>query len=126
LAEWQQTVNNLCQEEQRQDPLFQQPHKQANFPHQPQPQMTVPLTHKVQEQPSLTYGAIDMKSLLADNLQLASQPSQYRAVTPLKYHGDTDPRKFLMCYEVALASSGGDDATLAKSLIISLEGATAN
>jgi hypothetical protein len=31
-----------------------------------------------------------------------------------------------MCYETAIASSGGDDDTLAKSLIISLEGATAN
>jgi hypothetical protein len=31
-----------------------------------------------------------------------------------------------MCYEVAIASSRGDDATLAKSLIISLEGAAAN
>jgi hypothetical protein len=31
-----------------------------------------------------------------------------------------------MCYEAALASFGGDDTTLAKSLIISLEGAAAN
>jgi hypothetical protein len=32
-----------------------------------------------------------------------------------------DPRKFLMCYEAAIASIGGDEAALAKSLIISLE-----
>jgi hypothetical protein len=31
-----------------------------------------------------------------------------------------------MCYEVAIASAGGDEATLAKSLIISLEDAAAN
>jgi hypothetical protein len=31
-----------------------------------------------------------------------------------------------MCYEAAIASSGRDDATLTKSLIISLEGTTAN
>jgi hypothetical protein len=31
-----------------------------------------------------------------------------------------------MCYEAAIASVGGDEATLAKSLIISLEDATAN
>jgi hypothetical protein len=31
-----------------------------------------------------------------------------------------------MSYEVAIASSGGDDATLAKSFIISLENALAN
>jgi hypothetical protein len=31
-----------------------------------------------------------------------------------------------MSYEAAIASAGGDEATLAKSLIISLEDATAN
>jgi hypothetical protein len=47
-------------------------------------------------------------------------------VTPPKYHGNTDPCKFLMCYEADIASGGGDEATLAKSLIISLEDAVAN
>jgi hypothetical protein len=31
-----------------------------------------------------------------------------------------------MCYEAGIASAGGDEATLAKSLIISLEDAVAN
>jgi hypothetical protein len=31
-----------------------------------------------------------------------------------------------MCYEVMIASSGGNDTTLAKSFIISLKGATGN
>jgi hypothetical protein len=31
-----------------------------------------------------------------------------------------------MCYEATIASAGGDDATLKKSLIITLEGATTN
>jgi hypothetical protein len=31
-----------------------------------------------------------------------------------------------MCYEAAIASAGGDEATLAKSLIISLEDVVAN
>jgi hypothetical protein len=31
-----------------------------------------------------------------------------------------------MCYEAAIASAGGDKATLTKSIIISLEDATAN
>jgi hypothetical protein len=66
------------------------------------------------------------KAQLAEHLQLAPWPLNYRAVTPPKYHGNTDPRKFLMCYEAAIASAGGDEATLAKSLIISLEDATAN
>jgi hypothetical protein len=47
-------------------------------------------------------------------------------VPPPKYHGNTDPHKFLMCYKAAIASSIGDEATLAKSLIISLEDAAAN
>jgi hypothetical protein len=38
----------------------------------------------------------------------------------------TEPRKFLMCYEAAIASAGGDKATLTKSLIICLEDAIAN
>jgi hypothetical protein len=44
-----------------------------------------------------------------------------QAVRPPKYHGNTDSHKFLMCYKAAIASVGGDEATLAKSLIISLE-----
>jgi hypothetical protein len=31
-----------------------------------------------------------------------------------------------MCYEATIASAGGDEATLAKSLIITLEDTTAN
>jgi hypothetical protein len=46
--------------------------------------------------------------------------------TPPKYFGDLDPRKFLMCYEAAIASSGGNDTSLTKSFIIPLEGTTAN
>jgi hypothetical protein len=45
---------------------------------------------------------------------------------PPKYHGNTDPRKFLMCYEAATDLTGGYKATLRKSLIISLEDAVAN
>jgi hypothetical protein len=47
-------------------------------------------------------------------------------VPPPKYHSNIDPRKFLICYEAAIASAGGDEATLAKSPIISLEDAAAN
>jgi hypothetical protein len=72
------------------------------------------------------YIYIYSKSHIGDNLQLAHWPPQSRAAPPLKFHGDTDPRKFVMCYEAAIASTGEDDATLAKSLIISLEGAPVN
>jgi hypothetical protein len=58
-------------------------------------------------------------------MQLAPWPTNYRATSPTKYHGNTDPHKFLKCYGAAIASARGDEATLAKSLIISLMDATA-
>jgi hypothetical protein len=51
---------------------------------------------------------------------------QYRAAPLSKYYGELDPQKFLMCYETAKASSGGDDTTLTKSFIISLESVVVN
>jgi hypothetical protein len=38
----------------------------------------------------------------------------------------TPPHKFLMCYEAPIASAGRDEATLANSLIISLENDAVN
>jgi hypothetical protein len=43
-----------------------------------------------------------------------------------KYIGNMDPRKFLMGYEATIALARGDEATLTKSLIISLEDDAAN
>jgi hypothetical protein len=63
---------------------------------------------------------------LAEHLQLAAWYLHNRVVPPPKYHGNTDPHKFLMCYKAAIASAGGNEATLTKSLIISLEDATIN
>jgi hypothetical protein len=51
---------------------------------------------------------------------------QYRVVPLSKYYGELDPYKFFMCYEAAITSAGGDDTTLAKSFIISLENEVAN
>jgi hypothetical protein len=62
----------------------------------------------------------------ADTLQLALWLPQYIATPPPKYFGDSDPRNFLMCFEAAIASLGGNETTLAKPFIISLEGATVN
>jgi hypothetical protein len=42
------------------------------------------------------------------------------------YHDNAEPCKLLMCYEDTIASAGGDEATLAKFLITSLEDAAAN
>jgi hypothetical protein len=69
---------------------------------------------------------IDNKCPLADNLQLAPWPTQYRAAPPPKYYGESDPWKFLMSYEAAIASFRGDETTLTKLFIISLENGAAN
>jgi hypothetical protein len=63
---------------------------------------------------------------LAEHLELVPWPLHYIAVLPPKYHGNTKPHKLLMCYEADITSPGGDEAILAKSLIISLEDATMN
>jgi hypothetical protein len=49
-------------------------------------------------------------------------PANFRAGTYPKYNGSTDPAQYIMTYQVAVASSGGDDATMIKSFIIALEG----
>jgi hypothetical protein len=82
--------------------------------------------NEARSQPPPLLGAIDNKCLLADDLQLAPWTPQYRAAIPPKYFGNSYPCKFLMRYEAAIASSGGDETTLAKSFIISLEGVAAN
>jgi hypothetical protein len=64
--------------------------------------------------------------MLAEHLQLTPWPLHYRAVPRPKYNDNADPHKFLMFYEAAIASAGGDEATHAKSLIISLEDEAAN
>jgi hypothetical protein len=71
-------------------------------------------------------GTTDPKSPLTEHLQLAPWPLHYRAMPPPMYHNNTDPRKFLMCYKADTTLDGGDEATFSKSLIISLEDATAN
>jgi hypothetical protein len=65
---------------------------------------------------------LDERSPLAPHLQVSPWPANFRAGTYPKYNGSTDPAQYIMSYQVAVASSGGDDATMAKSFIISLEG----
>jgi hypothetical protein len=69
---------------------------------------------------------MDPKSPLANHLELAPYPSHYRATPPPKFHINTNPHKFFMSFVAAIASAGGDKATLAKSFIISQEDATTN
>jgi hypothetical protein len=49
-------------------------------------------------------------------------PANFRAGTYPKYNGSTDPTQYIMSYQVTVASSRGDDATMAKYFIIALEG----
>jgi hypothetical protein len=65
---------------------------------------------------------LDERSPLAPHLQVMPWPANFRAGTYPKYNGSTDPAQYIMSYQVAVASSGGDDATMAKSFIIAFEG----
>jgi hypothetical protein len=55
-------------------------------------------------------------------VQATPRPSNYRVRNWPKYNGKADPSQFIMSYQVAVASSEGDDNTMVKSLIIALEG----
>jgi hypothetical protein len=65
---------------------------------------------------------LDERSPLAPHLQVTPCPANFRAGTYPKYNGSTDPAQYIMSYQVAVASSGEDDAMMAKSFIIALEG----
>jgi hypothetical protein len=65
---------------------------------------------------------LDERSPLAPQLQVSPWPTNFRAGTYPKYNGSTDPAQYIMSYQVVVASVGGDDATMAKSFIIALEG----
>jgi hypothetical protein len=65
---------------------------------------------------------LDERSPLAPHLQVSPWPANFRAGTYPKYNGNTDPAQYIMSYQVTVASSGGDDTTMAKSFIITLEG----
>jgi hypothetical protein len=67
---------------------------------------------------------LDERSPLAPHLQVSPWPANFRVGTYPKYNGTTDPAQYTMSYQVTVASSGGDDATMAKSFIIALEGST--
>jgi len=64
----------------------------------------------------------DPKSPLSEGLQNAPWPPNYKPITLPKFNGKTDPRQFLMSFEAAIASAGGNDSVLAKSFVIAAEG----
>jgi hypothetical protein len=65
---------------------------------------------------------LDEQSPLATQFQASPWPANFRVGTYPKYNGSTDSAQYIMSYQVVVASSGVDDATMAKSFIIGLEG----
>jgi hypothetical protein len=65
---------------------------------------------------------LDERSPMALQLQASPWLANFRAGTYPKYNGSTDPVEYIMSYQVAVALSGEDDTTMAKSFIIALEG----
>jgi hypothetical protein len=114
-AELQWAMEHLCQQEH--EPTVQEPPL-----HQHQPQQ-IPQESTSNQSRQNNIGS---KCLLADNLQLASWLPQYRAAPPPKYYGEFDPQMFFMSYEAAIALFGGDETTLTKSFITSLENVATN
>jgi hypothetical protein len=90
---------------------------QVEDPYFPQRGHAIPHTAAFQ---GINY--LDERSPLAPHLQVTPWPANFRAGTYPKYNGSTDPSQYIMSYQVAVASSGGDEATMAKSFIIALEG----
>ena len=91
----------LQQRAQPEDPRF--PQRDHTFPH---------------AAPFQGVNYLDERSPLAPHLQVTPWPANFRAGTYPKYNGSTDPAQYIMSYQVAVASAGGDDATMAKSFII--------
>jgi hypothetical protein len=67
----------------------------------------------------------DPKSPLSQEIQITPWPQTYRPVPLPRFSGQSDPRQFLMSYEAAILSAGGDDSVLVKSFIIAADEAAA-
>jgi hypothetical protein len=96
-----------------------QQHVQAGDPFIPQCGPFVPPAAAFQ---GINY--LDERSPLVPQLQASPWPANFRAGTYPKHNDSTDPAQYIMSYQVTVGSSRGDDATMAKSFIITLEGPT--
>jgi hypothetical protein len=61
-------------------------------------------------------------SPLSVELESAPWPRRFNANTLPQYNGDYDPKEFLMKFEAAVESNGGDATTKAKALMLALKG----
>ena len=69
-----------------------------------------------------THKTIDSKSPLSEGIQSSPWPPSYKPITLPKFNGRSDPRQFIMSFEVAVAFAGGNKAVLAMSFIIAAKG----
>jgi hypothetical protein len=69
---------------------------------------------------------VDPESPLSIGLQTAPWPPKFKPVSLPKYNGFRNSRQFLMRYELAVNSTGGDDVALDKFFIIACEGPVLN
>jgi hypothetical protein len=67
----------------------------------------------------------DHKSPLSQEIQITPWPQTYRPVPLPRFSGQSGPRQFLMSYEAAILSAGGDDSVLVNSFIIAADEAAA-
>jgi len=65
---------------------------------------------------------LDLRSPLSEGLQTSPWPTTYKPITLPKFNGKADPRQFLMSFEAAVASAGGNETVMAKSFVIAAEG----
>jgi hypothetical protein len=69
---------------------------------------------------------VDLDSPFSIGLQTAPWPPKFKPLSLPMYNGFRNSRQFLMRYESAVNSVGGDDVALAKSFIIACEGPILN
>jgi hypothetical protein len=70
--------------------------------------------------------SVDPESPLSIGLQTTPWPPKFKPVSLPKYNGFGNSRQFLMRYELAVNSTGGDDVALAISFIIACKGLVLN
>jgi hypothetical protein len=66
--------------------------------------------------------AFNDASPLAAELQVTPWPPSYKPPHLPMYDGHSDPKQFLMSYEVTISSYGGNTAVMAKSFIMAVKG----
>ena len=88
---------------------------------QPPPQVTVQPAVLPSAGPAVTVQLVNYSGSLRSTLDLR-WPTTCKPITLPKFNGKTVPRQFLMSFEAAVASAGGNETVMAKSFVIAAEG----